>query len=139
MRLDAQTLTTIRRLLLGPPALALALVAAFAGAGLGLGIRAYHAIADGVDYTTISWALIPPTWGLLALFWLIVQRWSLAATIPMGLLAIFTGVYFSDVYGQYPAAVLFLMALTVVFLPDAAEDSDDATTEAAPAPASEAR
>ena len=38
--------------------------------------------------------------------------------MPLGGLAVFSGVYYGDVYGQFPAGVLFLIATAVVFLPD---------------------
>ena len=114
------TAVAVRRVLFGRPMLALGLFAAVAGAALPTGIMAYHAVADGVDYTTVSWALIAPIWGLLALLWLLVRRWPVGAAIPMGWLAIIGGLYYGDVYAYIPAAVLFLLAAAVVFLPDAA-------------------
>lgn len=126
------TVEVVRRLVLGPLTLALGLVAALTGAGLATGIMAYYALADGVDYTTLSWTLIAPVWGLLGLLWLLVRRWPMAAAVPMGWLAIFAGLYFSDVYGQFPAGVLFLLATAVVFLPQAAQDGDTGTPTEAP-------
>ena len=49
----------------------------------------------------------------------------------MGWLAIPAGIYYSDVYAQFPAAVLSLLKAAVVLLPDStAED----TTPAAAVP-----
>ena len=79
---------------------------------------AYEAIVNDVDYTTISWVLIGPIWGLLAGLWLLARRWPMAAAVPAGWLAIIAGLYFSDVYGQFPATLLFLFAAAVVLLPD---------------------
>ncbi len=111
---------SLRELILGPAGLALGLFAAAIGAGLATGIMAYEALVNEFDYTTISWALIGPAWGLLGALWILVRRWPMAAALPMGWLAIISGLYFSDVYGQYPAALLFLLAAAVVFLPDLA-------------------
>ncbi len=98
-------------------ALAAGLLAALAGAGLGFGIMAYEAIANGVDYTTQSWLLIAPVWGALAALWLLVRRWPVVAALPFGTLALFAAYYFSDVYGQYPAGLVVLLALPLVLLP----------------------
>ncbi len=125
------TAVTIRAVLFGRAMLVLGLFAAFAGAALPTGIMAYHAVADGVDYTTVSWALIAPIWGLLALLWLLVRRWPVGAAIPMGWLAIVGGLYYSDVYAYIPAAVLFVLAAAVVFLPDEPEAGRTRTPSAA--------
>ena len=101
--------------------LALGLAAALTGVGLAFGIMAYGALVDGETYTTISWALIAPVWGFLGLLWLLVRRWPVAAAASMGGLAIFAAAYYGDVYGQFPAAVLFLLATAVVFLPGSAK------------------
>lgn len=111
--------------------LVLGLFAASAGAALPTGIMAYHAIADGMEYTTISWALIAPIWVPIALLWLLVRRWPMATAIPMGWLAIAGGIYYSDVYAYIPGAILFLLAATVVFLPEESEQNEARTpTEA---------
>lgn len=109
----------IRGAVLGRAALVLGLFAALVGAGFATGIMAYEAIVNEVDYTTLSWAMIGPVWGLLGMLWALTRRWPLAAAVPMGWVAIFAGIYFSDVYGQYPAAALFVLATAVVFLPEA--------------------
>ncbi len=108
----------LRQLVMGPAMLVLGLLAVLAGAGLPTGIMAYGAVANGESYTAISWALIAPLWGLLGLLWLLVRRWPMAAAVPMGWLAIAAGIYYSDVFAQYPAALLFLLATAVVFLPN---------------------
>ena len=107
----------VRRAALSRMALAAGLVAALAGAGLGFGIMAYEAIVNGVDYTTQSWALIAPVWGALAALWLLVRRRPVVAALPFGALALFAAYYFSDVYGQYPAGLVVLLALPLVLLP----------------------
>ena len=84
---------------------------------------AYEALANGESYTVESWALIAPAWGLPGLLWLLVRRWPMAAAVLMGWLAIPAGIYYSDVYAQYPAAILFLLAAAVVLLPDSAKSS----------------
>ena len=99
----------------------LGLLAALTGVGLASGIMAYGAVAEGTTYTALSWALIAPVWGVLALLWLLVRYWPLAAAVPMGSLAVFAGAYYGDVYGQFPAAVLFLLATALIFLPDPAK------------------
>ncbi len=114
------TAAGVRRFLLGRTMLALGLAAALTGVGLATGIMAYGVLVDGETYTTISWALIAPVWGLLGLLWLLVRRWPVAAAASMGGLAIFAAAYYGDVYGQVPAAVLFLLATAVVFLPGSA-------------------
>ncbi len=121
------TSARLRRIVLSRPMLAVGLVAALTGAALASGIMAYGAIADGTKYTTLSWALIAPVWGLLALLWLLVRRWPLAAAASMGWLAIFAGIYYGDVYGQFPAALLFLLGTAIVFLPDRAKDGGTRT------------
>ncbi len=133
MKFEAGTFARVRRLLLSPAALVLALFAALAGAGLATGIMAYHALDHGTNYTTLSWALIAPTWSLLVLLWLLARRWPLPAAVPMALLAAFTGIYYSDVYGQYPAGFLYLLAMAAIFLPDAAKNEPVQTSEALPA------
>ncbi len=47
----------------------------------------------------------------------------------MGWLAIPAGIYYSDVYPQYPAAILFLLAAAAVLLPDST--AEDATPSVA--------
>ncbi|MEE8385517.1 MAG: hypothetical protein V3S01_06345 [Dehalococcoidia bacterium] len=111
-------LVRIRQFVLGRAMLVLGLAAALVGAGLAAGIMAYGALVDGSTYTLLSWALIAPAWGLLALFWLLVRRWPPTAAVPLGGLAVFSGVYYGDVYGQFPAGVVFFLATAVVFLPD---------------------
>lgn len=111
-------LVSIRQFVLGRAMLALGLAAALTGTGLAAGIMAHGALVDGITYTLLSWALIAPVWGLLALLWLLVRRWPVGAAVPLGGLAVFSGVYYGDVYGQFPAGVLFLMATAIVFLPD---------------------
>ncbi len=129
------TAATVRRFVLGRTMLALGLVAALTGVGLAIGIMAYGAAVDGETYTTISWVLIAPVWGVLGLLWLLVRRWPVAAAASMGGLSIFAGAYYGDVYGQFPAAVLFLLATAVVFLPGAARDRGaSAQIEAAGSP-----
>ena len=49
----------------------------------------------------------------------------------MGWLAIPAGIYYSGVYVQYPAAILFLLAAAVVLLPDSTAEH---TTPAAAVP-----
>lgn len=111
------TAASVRRFVLGRTMLAMGLVAALAGVGLATGLMVYGALVDGETYTIISWALIAPVWGLLGLLWLLVRRWPVVAAASMGGLAIFAAAYYGDVYGQIPAAVLFLLATAVVFLP----------------------
>ena len=111
------TPAVVRRAALTRMALAAGLLAALAGAGLGFGIMAYEAIVNGVDYTAQSWLLIAPVWGALAALWLLVRRWPVVAALPFGALALFTAYYFSDVYGQYPAGLIVLLALPIVLLP----------------------
>ena len=118
---------SLRRLALSWPAIALGLFAAFAGGGLATGIMAHEAIVDDFDYTTISWALIGPIWAPIALLWLLVRRWPMATAIPMGWLAIAASVYYSDVYGYIPGAILFLLAAAVVFLPEVSEQEEART------------
>ena len=117
---------SLRELVLGAAGLALGLFAAAMGAGLATGIMAYEALVNEFDYTTISWALIGPIWWLLGALWLLAQRWPMAAAVPLGWLAILSGLYFNDVYGQYPAGLLFLLAAAVVFLLDPASSDSDA-------------
>ncbi len=124
-------LAALRQFVMGPAMLALGLVAALVGAGLPTGIMAYGALANGESYTVESWALIAPAWGLPGLLWLLVRRWPLAAAVPMGWLAIPAGIYYSDVYAQYPAAILFLLAAAVVLLP---ESTKSGATPAAAVP-----
>ena len=104
--------------------LVVGLIAALAGAGLATGIMVYGALVDGSTYTTVSWALIAPLWSLQALLWLLVRRWLLAAAVPLGGLAVFAGMYYSDVYGQFPAGLLFLLATGVVLLPNRAKEEE---------------
>ncbi len=120
------TAAGVRRAAHSRMALAAGLLAALAGAGLGFGIMAYEAIVNEVDYTTQSWALIAPVWGALAALWLLVRRWPVVAALPFGALALFAAYYFSDVYGQYPAGIVVVLALPLVLLPTgtAVEDSD---------------
>lgn len=128
---------SLRQVVLGPAGLALGLAATALGAALPTGIMAYQAIMNEVDYTTISWVLIGPIWGLLAGFWILVRRWPMAAALPTGWLAIIAGLYFSDVYAQYPAALLFLLATAVVFLPDSEMPKVEAVTVSGRMPAQE--
>ena len=122
---DIVDLVRIRQFVLGRTMLVLGLAAALAGAGLAAGIMAYGALVDGSTYTLLSWVLIAPAWGLPALFWLLVRRWPAgAAAVPLGGLAVFSGVYYGDVYGQFPAGVLFFLATAVVFLPDHSKGHD---------------
>ncbi len=118
------TTAGIRRAALSRMAIAAGLLATLAGAGLGFGIMAFEAIVNGVDYTTQSWALIAPVWGALAALWLLVRRWPVTAALPFGALALFAAYYFSDVYGQYPAGLVVLLALPLVLLPPG-ERGDD--------------
>ena len=111
------TTTGVRRAALGRIALVVGLLAALAGAGLGFGIMAYEAIVNGVDYTAQSWLLIAPVWGALAALWLLARRWPIVAALPFGALALFAAYYFSDVYGQYPAGLVVVLALPLVLLP----------------------
>ena len=104
--------------------LAVGLIAALAGAGLAAGIMVHGALVDGITYTTVSWALIAPLWGLQALLWLLVRRCLVAAAVPLGGLAVFAGMYYGDVYGQFPAGALFLLATAVVFLPNQAKEEE---------------
>ena len=76
----------------------------------------YEAIVNGVDYTAQSWLLIAPVWGVLATLWLLVRRWPVAAALPFGAFALFAAYYFSDVYGQYPAGLVVVLALPLVLL-----------------------
>ncbi len=119
---------SLRRLVLGPAGLALGLALTTLGASLATGIMAYEAIVNDIDYTTISWVLIGPIWGLLAVLWTLVRRWPMAAAVLTGWLAIMAGLYFSDVYGQYPAALLFVLATAVVFLPDSTNPASEVRT-----------
>ena len=116
-------LAALRQFVMSPAMLALGLVVALVGAGLPTGIMAYGALANGESYTVESWVLIAPAWGLPGLLWLLVRRWPLAAAVPMGWLAIPAGIYYSDVYAQYPAAILFLLAAAVVLLPASTESA----------------
>ena len=122
-------LTAVRQFVMSPAMLAFGLAVALVGAGLPTGIMAYEALANGESYTVESWALIAPAWGLPGLLWLLVRRWPMAAAVLMGWLAIPAGLYYSDVYAQYPAAILFLLAAAVVLLPDST--AEDATPSAA--------
>ena len=70
-----------------------------------------------------------PGWGRPGLLGLLVRRWPMAAAVLMGWLAIPAGLYYSDVYAQYPAAILFLLAAAVVLLPDST--AEDVTPSAA--------
>ena len=117
-----------RQLILGRAGLALGLALAALGAALATGIMAYEAIVNDIDYTLISWVLIGPIRGLLAGFWILVQRWPMAAAVLTGWLAIIAGLYFSDVYGQYPAALLFVLATVVVFLPNSTKPASGVAT-----------
>jgi hypothetical protein len=118
LREQRVTARELRRFVLGRTALAVGLVAALAGAGLATGLMAHGALTDGETYTTVSWALIGPVWGVLGVLWTLVRRWPVAAAVPMGGLAIFAGTYYGDVYGQLPAGLLFLLATALVFLPN---------------------
>lgn len=104
---------SLRRFALSWPAIALGLFAAFAGGGLATGIMAHEAIVDDFDYTTISWALIAPLWGTLAALLLLTRIWPIAAGVFLGWLAVFTSIYYSDVWGQVPGAFLFLLAFAI--------------------------
>ena len=117
-------LAALRQLVLGRSMLVVGLIAALAGAGLAAGIMVYGALVDGSTYTMVSWALIAPLWSLQALLWLLVRRWLLAAAVPLGGLAVFAGMYYSDVYGQFPAGLLFLLATAVVLLPNQAKEGE---------------
>ena len=97
---------------------------ALTGAGLAFGIMAARALREGIDYTAISWALIAPVWGVLALLALLVTRARVVA-LPLGWLSIFAGLYYADVFGYMPAAGLFLVATFVVFAPPAEPRRDD--------------
>ncbi len=107
----------------------LGLFAAFVGFGLATGIMAYEAIVNDVDYITISWALIPATWGLLAVLLLLARVWPMAAAIFMGWLSIFTGIYYSDVFGYLPAVYLLILAFAIVLIPD--DDGEEEETDLA--------
>ena len=122
-------LAALRQFVMSPAMLAFGLAVALVGAGLPTGIMAYEALANGESYTVESWALIAPAWGLPGLLWLLVRRWPMAAAVLMGWLAIPAGLYYSDVYAQYPAVILFLLAAAVVLLPDST--AEDATSSAA--------
>ena len=122
------TLAGVRRAALSRTALAVGLLAALAGAGLGFGIMAYEAIVNGVDYTAQSWLLIAPVWGALAALWLLVRRWPIVAALPFGALALYAAYYFSDVYGQYPAGLVVLLALPLVLLPPGEQVERGATS-----------
>ncbi|MCH7812120.1 MAG: hypothetical protein IH958_05775 [Chloroflexi bacterium] len=117
---------SLRRLALSWPAIALGLFAAFAGGGLATGIMAHEAIVDDFDYTTISWALIAPTWGTLAALLLLTRVWPMAGAVFLGWLAVVTGIYYSDVWGYLPGAFLLLLAFAIVLLPESAADDEDA-------------
>lgn len=95
---------------LGPT---LGLAASLAGLALALGIMAAEA-ADGTDYTVLSWAAIGPTWGATALLSLAMRWWPAAAGFFLGWVAVFAGLYFSDVFGFVPAAVLFILGTAAV-------------------------
>ena len=113
MSLDG-VLSTSRRLVQSPMCLALGVFSALTGAGLAFGIMAYGAIVNGEDYTTQSWALIPPVWFGLAALWWLTTRWPFIGAIPMGALAFYAGGFFSDVYGQFPAGLLLLLGAVVL-------------------------
>ncbi|MCH8849600.1 MAG: hypothetical protein IIC89_02095 [Chloroflexi bacterium] len=128
-------LIAVKRLVLGPAGLALGLLAALIGAALPTGFMAYGAIVDDIQYTAISWALIAPAWGLLGALWLAARRWPLAAGLAMAPIAIFAGIYYSDVYAEYPAALLYLLAMAAISLPflTAQEELAAASSDALPA------
>ena len=130
-----QRLIAVKRFALGPVGLALGLLAALAGAGLPTGFMAYGAIVDDIQYTAISWALIAPVWGLLGALWLAARRWPLAAGLAMAPLAIFAGIYYSDVYAEYPAAVLYLLAMAAISLPFLVAQNEMAAASADTVPA----
>lgn len=123
-------LQTIRRIALSWPAILLGLFAAFAGFGLATGIMAYEAIVNDFDYITISWVLIPVTWGLLAALLVLTRVRPMAAAVFMGWLAIFTGIYYSDVWGYLPAAYLLLLAFAIVLIPEEPDEEDAEALEA---------
>ena len=103
--------------------LALGVFLTFVGAGLATGIMAYDALANDMDFTARSWILIAPLWFGLAAAWVLTTRWPLLGGIPFGALAFYTGGYFSDVYGQFPAGALLLLGAAVIVA--AATDSED--------------
>ncbi len=104
--------------------LGLGLFLAMAGAGFATGIMAYEALANDTSFTAESWILIAPLWFGLAAAWVLTTRWPLVGGIPFGALAFYTGGYFSDVYGQYPAGALLLLgAVVVVAAATGVEDS----------------
>lgn len=108
----------------------LGMLCALAGAGLATGIMTYGAIANGEDYTTQSWVLIPPVWLGLAAFWWLTARWPFVGGIPLGALAFYAGGFFSDVYGQFPAGLLLLLGAAVI-LAAATETKGRAASEPA--------
>lgn len=111
-----RTLIAVRQFALGPTGLALGFLAAAAGAALPTGMMAYMTVADDMSFTAISWALIAPAWGGLAILWLAARRWPLFAGLAMAPLAIFAGIYYNDAYAETPAAVLYLLAMAAIFL-----------------------
>ncbi len=98
----------------GSPVALVGFVSALVGAGLATSIMAHGAIAEGQDYTVLSWALIWPLWSALWLLAALVRLLRLVAAIPLAWLASFAAFYYSDVYGQFPAAAFFLLAGVVV-------------------------
>ena len=103
--------------------LALGVILTFVGASLATGIMAYDAFVNDMDFTAQSWILIAPLWFGLAAAWMLTTRWPLLGGIPFGALAFYTGGYFSDVYGQFPAGALLLLGAAVIVA--AATDSED--------------
>ncbi len=91
--------------------LCLAVGAAAGGAALATGLMWHRMTADGVDYARESWYVIPALWGatLLAL-WV-----SRAHRVLGGALIVFSALsaslYFSDVYGELPGAILITVGL----------------------------
>ncbi len=105
----ARVLDFNRRFVQSRTSLVLGLLCALTGAGLATGIMAYEAIAHGTDYSLQSWILIAPVWLGVAALWLLTTRWPFIGAIPLGVLTLYAGAFFSDVYGQYPAGVLLFL------------------------------
>ena len=92
------------------------LAAVVGGGVLAAGLMVYRSLVEDTSYTAEAWISVPTVWIALATLWVAVFRWSYAAMAPAIGLAIFAGIFFSDVFGHYVLAVLMLFALIKVVL-----------------------
>ena len=90
------------------------LASALAGGLLAAGLMLYRMVADDITYTTESWIAIPTLWIGVAVLWSACFKWSYWALAPTVGLAVFAGIYFSDVYGHYALTAFLLFALVKV-------------------------